>query len=182
MGLRTYLGITPNLHGSAYVDERSTVIGDVEIGADSSVWPMSVIRGDVNRIRIGARSNVQDGSVIHVTHRYPALPDGHAALIGDDVTIGHQVTLHGCTIGNECLIGIGAIVLDGAVLHDRVLLGAGALVTEGKELEGGYLYLGAPARRNRPLTDEEIARFIYSAQHYVRLKNDYLAPPDWRRA
>ncbi len=177
-----YRSTMPTVHGSAYVDESAAVIGDVKIGADSSVWPMTVLRGDVNCIRIGERSNVQDGSVIHVTHRHPAIPDGHATLIGDDVTIGHQVTLHGCTIGNQCLIGIGAIVLDGAVLHDHVLLGAGSLVTEGKELEGGYLYHGAPARRIRPLTEQELALFAYSAQHYVRLKNDYQTLPGWRRA
>lgn len=175
MKLRTYKTAWSRINASAYVDAQASVIGDVEIGPDSSVWPMTVIRGDVNRIRIGARSNVQDGSVIHVTHPYGARLEGYATTIGDDVTIGHRAVIHGCTIGNECLIGIGAIILDGAVLQDRVLLGAGSLVTEGKVLESGYLYLGSPARKVRALTDEELQWFKYSAQHYVKLKNDYLA-------
>jgi carbonic anhydrase/acetyltransferase-like protein (isoleucine patch superfamily) len=174
MKLRTYKSAWPHIDGTAYVDSQASVIGDVVVGPDSSVWPMTVIRGDVNRIRIGARTNVQDGSVVHVTHPYADLPQGHAVTIGDDVTIGHRVVIHGCTIGNECLIGIGAIILDGAVLQDRVLLGAGSLVTEGKLLESGHLYLGSPARKARQLTEEELKWFKYSAQHYVQLKNDYL--------
>lgn len=174
MKLRTYKSGWPHIHDSAYVDPQASVIGDVVIGPDSSVWPMTVIRGDVNVIRIGARSNVQDGSVIHVTHPYAGVPQGHVVTIGDDVTIGHRAVIHGCAIGNECLIGIGAVILDGAVLQDRVLLGAGSLVTEGKVLESGHLYLGSPARMARTLSDEEIKWFKYSAQHYVKLKNDYL--------
>jgi len=175
MKLRTYKAAWPHIADSAYVDAQASVIGDVKIGPDSSVWPMTVIRGDVNTIRIGARTNIQDGSVIHVTHPYAALPQGNAVLIGDDVTVGHRAVIHGCTIGNECLIGIGAVILDGALLQDRVLLGAGSLVTEGKLLESGYLYLGSPARKARELTEEELKWFKYSAQHYVQLKNDYLA-------
>ena len=174
MKLRTFKSAWPHVNDSAYVDPQASVIGDVAIGPDSSVWPMTVIRGDVNHIRIGARSNVQDGSIVHVTHPHAGNPQGHGVAIGDDVTIGHRVVIHGCTIGNECLIGIGAIILDGAVLQDRVLLGAGSLVTEGKTLEGGYLYLGSPARQVRVLSDEELKWFKYSAQHYVQLKNDYL--------
>jgi carbonic anhydrase/acetyltransferase-like protein (isoleucine patch superfamily) len=174
MKLRIYKNAWPHVHDSAYIDALATVIGDVAVGADSSIWPMAVVRGDVNRIRIGARSNVQDGAVIHVTHAHPQRPEGHATVIGDEVTIGHRAVLHGCTVGNECLIGIGAIIMDGAVVQDRVLVGAGSLVTEGKVLESGHLYLGVPARKLRPLSVEEIARFRYSAQHYVALKNDYL--------
>ena len=174
MALRPYKGILPELGARVYVDDSAAVIGDVHIGADSSIWPMCSVRGDVNFIRIGARTNIQDNSVIHVTHRYPELPEGMAAIIGDDVTVGHQCVLHACTIGNRCLIGMGSIILDGAVLHDGVLLGAGSLVTEGKELEGGYLWLGRPAKRARALTERELAWFEYSAQHYVKLKNDYL--------
>ena len=174
MTLRTYKNVHPRVATSAYVDPHAVVIGDVEIGEDSSLWPMTVARGDVNRIRIGARSNVQDGSVIHVTHRYRDLPEGHAVSIGNDVTIGHHATIHGCTIEDRCLIGMGAIILDGAVLRSHVLLGAGSLVAEGKELEGGYLWLGRPAKRVRALTAEEMAWFSYSARHYVSLKNDYL--------
>ena len=174
MKLRTFKNAWPHVADTAYVDPQASVIGDVVIGPESSVWPMTVIRGDVNHIRIGARTNIQDGSIVHVTHRYAARPEGNAVTIGDDVTVGHRAVLHGCTIGNECLIGIGAIILDGAVLQDRVLLGAGSLVTEAKNLESGYLYMGSPARQVRALTDEELQWFKYSAQHYVRLKNDYL--------
>lgn len=173
MSNRPFKNISPRVHESAYVDAQASVIGDVEIGADSSVWPSAVLRGDVNRIRIGARTSVQDGTVVHVTHSYPARPGGHAVQVGDEVTIGHRAVLHGCTIGNRCLIGIGAVILDGAVLHDHVLLGAGSLVTEGKVLAGGYLYLGSPARQVRALSDEEIAYFGYAAAHYVKLKNEY---------
>ena len=174
MTLRPYKGILPQLGARAYVDESATVIGDAQIGADSSIWPMCSIRGDVNHIRIGARTNIQDNSVIHVTHRYSELLEGMATIVGDDVTVGHQCVLHACTIGNRCLVGMGSIVLDGAVLHDGVLLGAGSLVTEGKELEGGYLWLGRPAKRARALTEKEMAWFEYSAKHYVKLKDDYL--------
>jgi carbonic anhydrase/acetyltransferase-like protein (isoleucine patch superfamily) len=172
--LRAYRGISPRLAPTAYVDPAAVVIGNVEIGDDASVWPMTVIRGDVNSIRIGQRSNIQDGSVIHVTHKHKERPQGHAVVIGDDVTVGHQVVLHGCVIEDRCLIGMGSIVLDGAVLRSHVLLGAGSLVAEGKELEGGYLWLGRPAKRMRPLTADEMDWFEYSARHYVKLKNDYL--------
>ena len=174
MALRPYKGLLPKLGARVYVDESAAVIGDVDIGADSSIWPMCSVRGDVNHIRIGARTNIQDNSVIHVTHRYSELPEGKAALVGDDVTVGHQCVLHACNIGNRCLIGMGSIVLDGAVLHDGVLLGAGSLVTEGTELEGGYLWLGRPATRARALPEKEMAWFEYSAKHYVKLKDDYI--------
>ena len=174
--LRPYRGQTPRVAASTYVDAQATVIGDVEIGADSSVWPQCVVRGDVNRIRIGARTNIQDATIIHVTHPHAGEPEGHATLIGDDVTIGHRVVVHGCTIEDRCLIGMGSILLDGAVLRRNVLLGAGSLVTEGKELEGGYLWMGRPAKRVRRLTEAELAWLGYSAAHYVRLKDTYLKP------
>jgi carbonic anhydrase/acetyltransferase-like protein (isoleucine patch superfamily) len=174
MAIRPYKGIVPQLGARVYVDDSAVVIGDVVLGEDASVWPQCSVRGDVNAIRIGARSNIQDNTVMHVTHKYPDLPEGRACIVGDDVTVGHQCVLHACTIGNECLIGMGSIVLDGAVLHDRVLLGAGSLVTEGKELEGGYLWLGRPAKKVRPLTEQELKWFAYSAKHYVKLKDDYL--------
>lgn len=173
MAIRPYKNITPKLGKGVYIDEQACVIGDVTLGKDCSVWPMVVIRGDVNKITIGERSNIQDGSVVHVTHGYSEVPDGYAVTIGNDVTIGHNVTVHGCTIEDQCLIGIGSTILDNAVIHKHVLLGAGSLVTEGKELEGGYLWMGRPARRVRPLTEKEISWFGYSAQHYVKLKNDY---------
>jgi len=175
MNIRSYNKVMPAIHASAYVDEQAVVIGDVAIGADSSLWPMVVARGDVNFIRIGARSSIQDGSVLHVTHAHPDVPDGHPLLIGDEVTVGHNVTLHGCTVGDGCLIGMGSIVLDGAVLESGVLLGAGSLVPPGKILQGGYLWMGSPVKKVRPLTDVERARFGYSAAHYVRLKENYRA-------
>ena len=174
--LRTYRGHSPQIEASTYIDPAATVIGDVVIGADSSVWPQCVVRGDVNRIRIGARTNIQDATVIHVTHSHTGEPQGHATVIGDEVTIGHRVIVHGCTIEDRCLIGMGSILLDGAVLRRHVLLGAGSLVTEGKELEGGYLWMGRPARRVRRLTEDELAWLAYSALHYVRLKDTYLNP------
>jgi carbonic anhydrase/acetyltransferase-like protein (isoleucine patch superfamily) len=173
MALRPYRNVHPTVAASAYVDASAVVIGDVEIGEDSSIWPMCVVRGDVNSIRIGARTSIQDGTVVHVTHRHVARPQGHATIVGSDVTVGHKVILHGCTIEDRCLIGMGSMLLDGAVLRSGVLLGAGSLVTEGKELEGGYLWLGQPARRVRALTEEETARFEYLARHYVKLKDDY---------
>ena len=175
MSIEKFENIIPTIHDSVYIHEQSLVIGDVVIGADSSVWPFSVIRGDVNSIRIGERTNVQDHSVLHVTHDGPYRPGGYSLEIGDDVTIGHRVTLHGCQIANRCLIGMGATVMDGAVLHDNVILGAGSLVTPGKELEGGYLWMGQPARKVRALEESEIESLQYSAQHYVRLKNRYIA-------
>jgi len=175
MNVRAYQGNAPAVHASAYVDSQACVIGDVVVGADCSVWPMAVLRGDVNHIRIGARTSVQDGTVIHVTHDYAARPGGNPVHIGDEVTIGHRVVLHGCTVGNRCLIGSGAVILDGAVVHDLVLVGAASLVTEGKVLESGHLYHGSPARRIRPLSEAELNYFAYAAAHYVRLKDAYKA-------
>jgi carbonic anhydrase/acetyltransferase-like protein (isoleucine patch superfamily) len=174
MTIRSYKGTVPKLGDRVFVDETAVVIGDVELGDDTSVWPMCSVRGDVNSIRIGARTNIQDNSVIHVTHRYSDLPEGRHCVVGDDVTVGHQCVVHACAIGNQCLIGMGSIILDGAVLHDRVLLGAGSLVTEGKVLDGGHLWMGRPAKKVRPLTEQELAWFAYSAKHYVKLKDDYL--------
>ncbi len=171
--IRPYLGTSPSLGDGVYVDPAAVVIGDVSIGDDSSIWPMTVVRGDVNYIRIGARSNIQDGSVLHVTHAHGEVPGGHPLIVGDEVTVGHKVTLHGCTIGDRCLIGIGSTLLDGAVLDPYVLLGAGSLVPPGRHLEGGYLWLGSPVRRVRPLSEAEMGRFAYSAQHYVKLKNHH---------
>ncbi len=175
MPLRPYLQQSPTVAATAYIDPAAVVIGDVVIGDDSSLWPMAVARGDVNPIRIGARSNIQDGSVLHVTHARGADSPGYPLLIGDEVTVGHNVTLHGCSVGARCLIGMASTVLDGATLEPYVLLGAGSLVPPGKRLEGGYLWLGNPVRRVRPLTLPEREQFEYSALHYVRLKDRYLA-------
>jgi carbonic anhydrase/acetyltransferase-like protein (isoleucine patch superfamily) len=173
MPTAAYRGVRPTLGPGAYIDPAAVVIGDVVLGADASVWPMAVVRGDVNYIRIGARSNVQDGSVLHVTRPYPGSDAGWPLIVGDDVVIGHKVTVHGCTIGNRVLVGIGAIVLDGAVVEDDVMIGAGALVSPGKRLKSGGLYLGSPARRARDLTAAEIARIPAMAGFYVDLKNEY---------
>lgn len=173
--IRQYKGTAPTIGEKTYIDDAAVVIGDVMLGDDVSVWPMVTIRGDVNSIRIGSKTNIQDGSVLHVTHRNSDNTDGFALTIGDGVTVGHNAILHGCKVGNYCLIGMGAQVLDGAVLHDHVMIGAGSLVPPGKELEGGYLYVGSPARKVRPLTDKELAWFDYSAKHYIKLKDEYLA-------
>jgi carbonic anhydrase/acetyltransferase-like protein (isoleucine patch superfamily) len=174
MTTRSYLGKHPQLGNRVFIDESAIVIGDVTIGDDVSVWPTTVIRGDVERINIGAGSNVQDGSILHVSHAGDYSPTGYALNIGHGVTIGHRAVIHGCTVGNCCLIGIGAIVMDGAIVEDYVMLGAGALVPPGKRLESGYLYVGSPAKPSRPLSDSEKNFLEYSYQHYIRLKNQYL--------
>lgn len=174
MAIRPYKNTTPQIALSTYIDEAAVVIGDVVIGEDSSVWPMCSVRGDTNYVRIGARTSVQDGSVVHVTHRHSATPKGHPVVIGDDVTIGHKVIVHGCTIEDRILIGMGSAILDGAVIRTEVLLAAGSLVTENQELESGHLWLGRPAKKIRPITDEERSWFRYVAEHYVELKNDYM--------
>ncbi|MEW5249425.1 gamma carbonic anhydrase family protein [Microbulbifer sp. 2201CG32-9] len=164
----------PRLGNGVYVDPQSAVIGDVVLGDDCSVWPMAVVRGDMHRIRIGARTSVQDGAVLHITHAGPFNEDGWPLIIGEDVTIGHNACLHGCTVGNRVLIGIGATVLDGAVIEDEVVLAAGALVPPGKRLASGYLYVGAPCKQARPLKEAERQFFSYSAANYAKLKDQYL--------
>ena len=171
--LRPYLGRLPTLGRRVYLDPAATVIGDVELGDDVSVWPGTVIRGDVNFIRIGDDSNIQDLCALHVSHPRPEDPGGAPLIIGNRVTVGHSVILHGCEIGDECLIGMGAVIMDKAVVEPRVLVGAGSLVPEGKVLKSGFLYLGRPAKQVRPLTPEEIAHFAYSAAHYVRLAREH---------
>jgi len=173
--IRTYQGKTPSLGERVFVDASAVVIGDVEIGTDSSVWPLVVIRGDMHRIRIGARTSVQDGSVLHITHAGPFNPDGFPLTIGDEVTIGHKVLLHGCTLGSRILVGMGSIVMDGAVIEDEVILGAGSLVPPGKVLESGFLYVGSPVKKARPLSDKERAFFSYTAGNYVKLKDQHIA-------
>nr|WP_276568911.1 gamma carbonic anhydrase family protein [Thiococcus pfennigii] len=166
---RYFEGRAPQVAPGVWVDPTAVLIGDVTIGADASIWPFAVVRGDVHRIEIGARSNIQDGAILHVSHDSRFRPRGAPTIVHDDVTVGHQVVLHGCEVHDLCLIGIGARVLDGAVVGPRTLIGAGALVAPGTVLEGGYLYLGAPARRVRPLTDQEHEHLAYSAAHYVRV-------------
>ena len=167
--IRSFEQHTPAIDPQAWLDPLSLVIGDVEIGAHSSLWPLVVARGDINRIRIGCETNIQDGCVLHNSHDGPYMPGGSPLLIGDRVTVGHRAILHGCHIGNGCLIGMGAIVMDKAVVEDGVIVGAGALVTPGKVLRSGFLYTGSPARRSRALSDTEREYLEYSAAHYVKL-------------
>ncbi|HEU4664960.1 MAG TPA: gamma carbonic anhydrase family protein [Dokdonella sp.] len=175
MNIRPYQGIFPRLGANAYVDPGAHLIGDVELGDDASLWPGAVARGDVHYIRIGARTNVQDGSILHVTHAGEYTDEGFPLVIGNDVTIGHAAVVHACTIHDACLIGMHATVLDGAVVHRHSMIGAGALVAPGKIVGEGELWVGNPARCVRTLSAQEIERLYYSAQHYVRLKDRYLA-------
>ncbi|TDB47251.1 gamma carbonic anhydrase family protein [Photorhabdus khanii] len=172
--LRSYLGTQPKIGQKVMLDPSSVIIGDVRLADDVSIWPLVVIRGDVNYVSIGTRTNIQDGSVLHVTHKSVDNPDGFPLIVGNDVTIGHKAILHGCTIGNRVLIGMGSILLDGSVIEDDVIIGAGSLIAPGKILESGYLYIGSPARRVRKLKPEELEILCYSASNYVCCKNDYL--------
>lgn len=178
MSIRSHRGKHPLIAKSVYLDPACVIIGDVEIGEHSSVWPMTVIRGDIHHIRIGKRTSVQDSSMLHVTHAGPYNPDGFPLIIGDDVTIGHKVMLHGCTLGNRILVGMAATVMDGAVIEDEVVIAAGTLVPPGKVLESGYLYLGSPCRQARPLTGKELSYFHYTAKKYVELAAEYLKESD----
>ena len=173
--VRAWRGKRPKLGAGVYIDPAATVIGDVEMGDDASLWPGTVVRGDVERIRVGARSNIQDGAIVHVTHDGPYTPGGYPCLIGDGVTVGHGAILHACTIGDGCLIGMHATVLDGAVVKRHAFIGAGALVAPGKVVGEGELWVGNPARCVRKLSDREIEALAYSARHYVQLKDEYLA-------
>lgn len=174
MTIRSFETLEPRIAASAYVDAAAVVIGSVEIGAESSVWPMTVIRGDIHRIKIGDRTNIQDGSIIHVTHDSEYAPRGFGVVVGDNVTVGHKVVLHGCTVEGKCLIGMGSIILDGARIESGAMLAAGSLVSPGKVLAGGYLWRGSPARQVRELTDKENAYLDYSAGHYVRLAQRHM--------
>ena len=177
MSLRPYLGKLPVLGIRAYVDSAATVIGDVDLADDVSIWPGTIVRGDVNFIRVGARTNIQDGTIVHVSHHSPYNKAGYPTLIGADVTIGHGTILHACTIEDLVLIGMGATVLDGATVKRNSMVGAGAVVTPGKVVGEGELWLGNPARCARKLSEREIESLLYSAQHYVRLKDQYLGAP-----
>lgn len=172
--IRSYRDAVPNIDGSCYVDEMAVVIGEVSLAANVSVWPFAVIRGDVNRISVGAGSNVQDHCMLHVSHKTDVKPMGSPLSIGEEVTIGHHVTLHGCTIGNRVLVGINSVVLDDVIIEDDVMIGAGSLVPPRKHLKSGYLYLGSPVRQVRLLTQEEYLFLPYSAQHYIQVMHHYL--------
>lgn len=171
--IRNYQTLSPKLGTRVYIDPNSVVIGDITLSDDVSIWPLVVARADINYIKIGARSNIQDGSVLHVTHKNPQNPDGFPLIIGEDVTVGHKAMLHGCVIGNRVLVGMGSIILDGATIQDDVIIGAGSLVPPGKTLKSGYLYMGSPVKQVRPLTKNEFDFLLLSAQNYVTTKNQY---------
>lgn len=172
--INAFNGKKPKLGARVFVADSARLIGDIEIGDDSSIWPFVSARGDMHRIRIGQRTSIQDNTVLHITHAGPFNKSGWPLTIGSDVTIGHAATLHGCTIGNRVLVGIGATVLDGAIVEDDVVIGAGTLVPPGKRLRSGFLYMGSPCRQARELKQSELDFFTYSANNYVKLKDQYL--------
>ncbi|WP_100657519.1 gamma carbonic anhydrase family protein [Alteromonas flava] len=175
MPIKSYKGITPTVGKSNYIDESAVLYGDVVMGDDVGIWPLVAARGDVNHIRIGDRTNIQDGSVLHVTRVSEKNPKGFPLIIGDDVTVGHKCMLHGCTLGNRILVGMGAIVMDGAIVEDDVFIGAGTVVPPNKRLRSGYLYVGNPMEEKRKLSEAEVAFLKQSALNYVKLKDEYLA-------
>jgi len=172
--IRSFEDFTPQIADTAFIDESSVVTGNVSIGEDSSVWPCCSVRGDIHSITIGERTNIQDGSILHVTHDSEYAPGGFKLTVGDDVTVGHSVVLHACTVEDRCLIGMGSVVLDGSVVQSGAMVGAGSLVPPNKVLEGGYMWLGSPVKRARELTDKEKNFLEYSAQQYVKLKNRHV--------
>jgi len=175
MPIRKFENISPRIATTAYIDDSALVIGNVTVADDVSLWPQVVARGDVNSIEIGERTNIQDGTVLHVSHDSEYAPGGYPLRIGADITVGHQAILHGCTIEDGCLIGMAATVMDGAIVRSGAIVGAGSLVPPGRDLEGGHLWVGSPARKVRPLREQEKAFITYSAAHYVELKNRHLA-------
>lgn len=172
--IRAFQNKSPNLGNRVYIDPQSAIIGDVTLGDDVSVWPMAVIRGDVNFIKIGNSCSIQDGAVLHVTHDGPYTPGGRPLILGQGITVGHKAVLHACTIDDYCLIGMGSLILDAVHVQHHVTVAAGSIVPPGKILESGYLYLGNPAKAIRKLSTQELEQLEYSAAHYVRLKNKYL--------
>lgn len=172
--IRSFKGIKPEIASNCYIDETAVIIGAVTIGKNSSVWPLSVVRGDVNSIQIGNNTNIQDGCVLHVSHKGPYNEQGGSLMINDNVTVGHKAILHACTIHNNCLIGMGSIVMDDAIIESEVILAAGSLVPSKKVLKSGFLWLGNPVKKIRPLDQTEKDFLKYSAQHYVRLKDETL--------
>ena len=171
-----YKNLTPKIKKSVWIAPNADIIGDVKIGKDSSIWFGSIIRGDVHFIKIGKRTSIQDMTMIHVTHfkKEKTLKDGNPTIIGDDVTIAHKVMLHGCTIGNGCLIGMSATILDGAEIGEESIVGARSLVTKNKKFPPRSLIMGSPAKVIRKLTNKEVENIYQNAQNYVKYKNDYL--------
>jgi carbonic anhydrase/acetyltransferase-like protein (isoleucine patch superfamily) len=175
MSIRSFKGKIPSFGANCYIDESAVLVGDIQCGDEVSIWPLVAARGDVNSMQIGNRTNVQDGTVLHVTRISSKNPDGFPLVIGEDVTIGHKCMLHGCTLGNRILVGMGAIIMDGAVVEDDVFVGAGCLVPPNKTLESGYLYVGSPAKQARKLTVEERRFLKISADNYLVTKNEHIA-------
>lgn len=173
MTIRNFESKKPNVHLTTFVDDSALVLGDVKIGENCSIWPMTVIRGDVNTIQIGKNTNIQDNSVLHVTHDGHYNPGGFDLKVGNNVTVGHRVILHGCHVADSCLIGMGTTIMDGVIIESHNLIGAGSLVTPNKHLESGYLWMGSPIRKIRKLTNEELESIEYSALNYVKLKNQH---------
>jgi len=174
MPIRTYKNKSPKLAEHCYVDVSSVLIGDVECAEHVSIWPLVAARGDVNYIKIGARTNIQDGTVLHVSRVSEANSLGYPLIIGSDVTVGHKCMLHGCTLGNRILVGMGAIIMDGVIVEDDVFIGAGTLVPPNKILKSGYLYKGNPAQQARPLKESEVVFLKQSALNYIKLKDEYI--------
>lgn len=172
--IKSYNGISPIIGKDVFIEDSAVLYGDITLSDDVSIWPLVAARGDVNTIKVGARTNIQDGTVLHVTRKSPSNPNGNPLTIGEDVTIGHKAMLHGCTVGDRVLIGMGAIIMDGAIVGDDCIVGAGSLVPPHKKLEPGYLYVGNPAKQARPLKDSEIEFLKVSAVNYVKLKNEYI--------
>jgi carbonic anhydrase/acetyltransferase-like protein (isoleucine patch superfamily) len=172
--IRSYKEVLPAFDQTNYIDSSAVMVGDISLGVDTSIWPLVAARGDVNTITIGQRSNIQDGSVLHVTRKSAGNPEGNPLVIGDDVTVGHKCMLHGCILGNRILVGMGAIIMDGAIIQDDVFIAAGSLVPPNKALESGYLYVGNPVKQVRPLKESESAFLKQSAMNYVKLKDEYL--------
>ncbi len=173
MSISSYLETRPEIAEGTFIHDSAQVIGDVRLGRECSIWCHTVLRGDVNRISVGDYSNIQDLTMCHVSHKTDKKPNGSPLVIGHYVTVGHSVVLHGCTIGNECLIGMGSLIMDDVIVEDQVMIGAGSLVAPGKILESGYLYVGRPAVQLRRLNPSELTHLKYSAEHYVRIKNNY---------
>ncbi|MBO1256816.1 gamma carbonic anhydrase family protein [Alteromonas sp. 5E99-2] len=172
--MENFNGFIPLIKERVYVHTSAVLVGDIHIDEDASIWPLVAARGDVNHIRIGKRTNIQDATVLHVSRAYPDNPDGFPLIIGNDVTVGHKCMLHGCILKNRILVGMGAIVMDGVVVEDDVFIGAGTLVPPNKVLKSGYLYVGNPMVQKRKLTEKELTFLKTSAQNYVTLKQAYL--------
>jgi len=172
--LRPFKGISPSLGNNNYIDNSAVLVGDITLADDVSIWPLVAARGDVNTIKIGSRTNIQDGTILHVTRKSSHNPAGNPLSIGADVTVGHQCMLHGCTLGDRILVGMGAIIMDGVIVEDDVFIGAGSLVPPNKTLKSGFLYVGNPVKQIRPLKESEADFLRQSALNYVELKNDYL--------